>query len=250
MFLAPPDELLMQVVFHPDKVHQKAWVVFFNYVMLASVSLEPSQAESRQLFRRNTHLALNDSKVFLEPNEVNIQALVMLAMHGEDFASPNSSWMLAGHACRQAQALGLHLATDSDYNTQQRRLFVFWMLFLIDKCCALAFGRPVFLPSSLYWNVPYPDSQYLLKFQPHNTDFFNAGDKARSSTFGAQLIGKGFELAKMIGRVLDSLAAQGEISWERKTLRSELDDWYLQTNQVCVPLYVWRRRERERPKRC
>lgn len=234
MFLTPPDELLMQVVFHPEKVNQKAWVVFFNYIMLVSVSPEPYQEESRLLFRQNTHLALNDSKVFLEPSEINIHALAMLAMHGEDFALPNLSWMLAGHACRQAQALGLHLMTGPDYNTQQRRLFMFWMLLLIDKCCALAFGRPVFLPSSVYWNVPYPDSQYLLKFQPHNTDFFNAGRKAGSSTFGAQLIGKGLELAELIGKVLDSLATHSEASWERKTFRAELDKWHLEANQVCV----------------
>ena len=78
MFLTPPDELLMQAVFHPEKVNQKAWVVFFNYIMLASVSPEPSQEESRLLFRRNTHLALNDSKKFLEPPDPDVKRPILI----------------------------------------------------------------------------------------------------------------------------------------------------------------------------
>lgn len=209
-----------------------AWVVFFNYTMLASVSTEPTQVDNMRLFRRNTHLALNNSRIFLEPSEVNVQALMLLAVHGEDFASPNLSWMLAGHACRQAQALGLHLVTSSDYDVQQRRLCLFWTLFSIDKSCSLAFGRPSFLPTTLYRNVPHPDSRHLLKFQPHDTHFFNGKHKSNSTMFGAHVFSQNIELAKLTGMVLDSLA-HSEPSSIKNSLRSELDAWYLQTNQVC-----------------
>ncbi|KAK1763066.1 fungal-specific transcription factor domain-protein [Phialemonium atrogriseum] len=231
IFFVPPDDVLVQVVFHPDKVSQMAWVVFFNYTMLASVSTDPTQVDNMRLFRRNTHLALNNSKIFLQPSEVNIQALMLLAVHGEDFASPNLSWMLAGHACRQAQALGLHLVTSSDYDLQQRWLCLFWTLFAIDKSCSLAFGRPSFLPTTLYRHVPHPDWRHLLKFQPHDTHFFNGKHKSDSTTFGAHVFSQNIELAKLTGMVLDSLA-HSEPSSIKNSLRSELDAWYLQTNQL------------------
>ncbi len=111
LFSVPSDEILRQAVFDPASVIQKAWVVCFNYTMVAytSASDEPDQTEYTDKFRTNTRLALNDARIFLEPSEANVQTLMLLGLHGEDFASPNLSWMLVGHASRQMQALGLHL---------------------------------------------------------------------------------------------------------------------------------------------
>lgn len=144
-FEIPSHDILRQVVFDPGNVAQKAWVVVFNYMMLALISAEHGDNNQVERFRRNMQLALNNSSIFLEPREENIQALVLLAVHGEDFSSPNLSWMLVGHACRQAEALGLHAASDNDSDVRQRKLCLFWLLFAIDKSCALAFGRPTFL---------------------------------------------------------------------------------------------------------
>ena len=50
--------------------------------------------------------------------------------------------------------------------------------------------------------------------------------------FGAHVFSQNIELAKLTGMVLDSLA-HSEPSSIKNSLRSELDAWYLQTNQVC-----------------
>lgn len=101
---------------------------------------------------------------------INVQALALLSIHGEDFAAPNVSSMLLAHACRQAEALGLHVrGAEGNFDDSQHRLCLFWMLFTLDKSCALAFGRPTFLPLALYRHVPLPDEQFTLNFRPHDT---------------------------------------------------------------------------------
>ncbi|EXM07504.1 hypothetical protein FOIG_02510 [Fusarium odoratissimum NRRL 54006] len=126
-FITPSEDLLIQTIFRPETVSRKAWVVYINYMILTM--LVDNENAKAQKYRNNMKLALNDSRIFLEPHEVNLQALVMLAIHGEDYASPNSSWMLIGHACRQAEALGFPIASTADYVTTQRRLSLFWLLF-------------------------------------------------------------------------------------------------------------------------
>ncbi|KAF5003195.1 hypothetical protein FDECE_10263 [Fusarium decemcellulare] len=225
-FTTPSDKLLMQVVFDPENVRQKAWVVYVNYMMLALVSVEEQdQSVQADQFRQNMRLALNDSSIFLEPRETNVQALAVLAVHGEDYASPNLSWMLVGHACRQAEALGLHAPTDSDFVSHQRTLSLFWLLFAVDKSCSLAFGRSSFLPSASYSSVPLPDFGYLVRFQPHNDSPFGNRQTAKLSTFGAHIFIARMELAKLIGSVLD-LRTPGHSSPSKEELVAQLDTWY------------------------
>lgn len=72
------------------------WVVYFNYLLLVLASTEPDRAEDVQMLRQNTQASLNHSSIFLEPRDGNVQALMILAMHGEDFAarpmSPGCWW--------------------------------------------------------------------------------------------------------------------------------------------------------------
>lgn len=231
IFALPADDVLRQAVFEPTKIAQRAWVVCFNYTMLAVLSStdDPSQVRDREMFRMNTRLALNNARIFLEPSEANVQALMLLGLHGEDFASPNLSWMLTGHACRQVQALGLHLAGTGgrrDSEDRERRLCLFWGLFAADKSCSLAFGRPCFLPTSIYEHVRHPSFRFLCKFRPH--------DMQGDSTFGAHHFVRTVELAKLTGRVLDFLSS-GKLITERVGLKSALDSWWLQTKKACVP---------------
>ncbi|KAF9875363.1 fungal specific transcription factor domain-containing protein [Colletotrichum karsti] len=229
-FHNPSDDQLRQIIFQPDSVKEKAWIVYVNYMMLALVSANETE-ESIQVkqFRRNMQIALNDSTIFLEPTEANLQALTLLAFHGEDYASPNLSWMLVGHACRQAEALGLHALTHGDYDARQRRLCMFWLLFVVDKSCSLAFGRSSFLPSSLYLDVPLPDFNYMLKFQPHNaSSFSNSKNAPLISTFGAHLLTKGMQFAKLMGFVLDLLTPGKSLIPKEKVAR-KLEEWYRQT---------------------
>ena len=198
---------------------------------LFSGNKEPEEAFDITIFKRNTRLALNDASMFLEPSIVNVQALMLLGLHGEDFASPNLSWMLVGHACRQAQALGLHLpgaGIHRDLEAQQRNLCVFWALFAADKSCSLAFGRPCFLPTPVYEQVRQPDFEFLCRFRPHNTQ--------GHSTFGACHFLQTAELAKITGRVLEFLGSR-ELAIGRNRLKDALDSWWLQTEKVYAPSY-------------
>ncbi|KAH7209904.1 hypothetical protein DER44DRAFT_864524 [Fusarium oxysporum] len=224
-FITPSEDLLIQTIFRPETVSRKAWVVYINYMILTM--LVDNENAKAQKYRNNMKLALNDSRIFLEPHEVNLQALVMLAIHGEDYASPNSSWMLVGHACRQAEALGFPIASTADYVTTQRRLSLFWLLFAVDKSCVLAFGRPCFLSSTTYSHIPLPDLGYLTKFQPRS-DSPHARKRSEISLFGGRMFLARIELAKMIGMVVDSR----HIPEPEEGLRERLGEWYTRTNKI------------------
>ncbi|KAJ5383252.1 Transcription factor, partial [Penicillium concentricum] len=230
-FSFPPDDVIIQVVFEPHKVHERGWIAYFNYMMLSIVSNENGENGETKNFRRNVQLALNDSSIFLEPRYANVQALCFLAMHGEDYAAPNLSWMLLGHACRQAEALDLHSPAHQDVDSRQQRLCLFWMLFLIDKSCSLSFGRPAFLPTALYRDVPLPEQSFLLKFVPHERAGFGDGQgSACGSRFGAAIITRSIYWAKLGGSVADLLAMDGSVH-RRQEIRSSLENWYLETDQ-------------------
>jgi hypothetical protein len=152
-------------------------------------------------------LALNNSSIFLRPSEVNVQALAHLALHGEDFATPNVSWLLLSHACRQAEAISLH-APHRAKGPAEQRLCLFWLLFIVDKSCALAFGRQPFLPNSAYSNVPLPSQEALRSFQPHKSTVFG-GEGFRSTdefVIGAHFLTTGIAFARLIGDLLERAA--------------------------------------------
>ena len=162
----------------------------------------------------------------------NVQALALLAVHGEDFAAPNLSWMLLGHACRQAEALGLHVRSSKDtFDDSQQKLCLFWMLFILDKSCAIAFGRPAFLPFNLYRHVPLPDEQFMQQFCPHDTGFVGSQSQgSKASDFGSMMFKKVIELSKLTSDVLEILGVAN--SEAKDDIRSKLDVWFLNTNQV------------------
>jgi hypothetical protein len=193
--------------------------------------LSDDKSTKAQNFRQNMKLALNDSSIFLEPHESHLQALILLAIHGEDYSSPSLSWMLVGHACRQAEALGLHVSTNMDYEARQQRLSLFWLLFAVDKSCSLAFGRSCFLPSETYSHVPLPDLGYLTRLEPRS-DLAETGERKRkSSMFGAHMFLARMELARLTG---DSYALSNseEMAETKGLLRTKLVEWHARTNKV------------------
>lgn len=229
--IKPSDQILMEVVFEPVSVTQRSWVLYINFIFLIISHKDQTLSHLTTSFRHNIRLALDDARIFLEPTEVNVQALTMLSCLGEDYTSPRLSWMLASHACRQAQALNLHL-TEQHYSTeQQRRLTLFWVLFMVDKACALAFGYPILLSSKLYENVPLPDFQHLLKFRPRHGQFNSAHTQPYSSTFGAHFLTQNIKLARLTGLILDIPTTGAQYSG-REGLKSYLDDWDVSTRQV------------------
>ncbi|KAL2691347.1 hypothetical protein Neosp_001731 [[Neocosmospora] mangrovei] len=68
MFLTPSDDILRQVLFEPQTVSAKAWVVFVNYMLLALATGSGQHADAATAFRKNMRLALDDAKIFLEPS--------------------------------------------------------------------------------------------------------------------------------------------------------------------------------------
>ncbi|KAG5655436.1 hypothetical protein KAF25_000685, partial [Fusarium avenaceum] len=228
-FQAPSEDLLIQVIFKPETVTRKAWVVYVNYMLLAMLSGDKNT--QAQNFRQNMKLALNDSSIFLEPHEAHLQALILLAIHGEDYSSPSSSWMLVGHACRQAQVLGLHLSTNVEYEIRQRRLSLFWLLFAIDRSCSLAFGRPCFLPWDVHSHVPLPDFSYLTRFEPRS-DLAAAGKtKRQSSMFGAHMFLARMELASLTSNDY-ALPNNEGMAEARDLLRANLVEWHARTVKI------------------
>ncbi|KAL6689903.1 hypothetical protein J3F84DRAFT_405558 [Trichoderma pleuroticola] len=229
--IKPSDQLLMEVVFEPVSVTQRSWVLYIYFIFLIISHKDQTLRRLTASFRHNIRLALDDAMIFLEPNEVNVQALAMLSCLGEDYTSPDLSWMLASHACRQAQVLNLH-STQQHYSTeQQRRLTLFWVLFMVDKACSLAFGHLVLLPSKLYENVPLPDFQHLLKFRPRHGQFKNAHTQPYSSTFGAHFLTQNIRLARLTGLILDT-PTNGDQYGGREGLISYLNDWDASTGQI------------------
>lgn len=220
--------MLRQIIFEPHNVREKAWVVFFNYILLSDMSA--AENEKEDAFRHNAQLALNDCRIFIEPRLSNIQALVLLAFHGEDFAAPNVSWMLLSHACRQSEALGLHVRGNHDtIEKYQHKLSLFWLLYTIDKSCALAFGRPAFLPTALYRDVPLPEERFISEFNPHHEQGEHAPRK--DAGYGPAFFKATFELSHLTGDILHVLAMTSP-GQERNAVRSRLNTWFDQTSAV------------------
>ena len=205
-------------------------MVWVNFLLLNLVWHDDSDDSIGLVagLRNNTRIALDDARIFLEPSEANIQALMLLGCHGEDYASPNLSWMLMGHACRQAQALGLHKPKAVDAEDRQRQLALFWSLFMVDKTCSLAFGRPTLLPTTIYRDVPAPDFSFLQKFQPHRP-----GKSFTQAIYGAHFFCQNIDLAKLAGHVLDLLGG-GNSTFDILELIEKIDAWGLTTSQVCA----------------
>ena len=62
--------------------------------MRAAKRREQKHEQTKAQLRSNLWIALNDVRLLLEPTEVNIQALWLLACHPEEFTTPTLCWML------------------------------------------------------------------------------------------------------------------------------------------------------------
>jgi hypothetical protein len=181
----------------------------------------------------NIWMLLEDSTLFLESSEVNIQAFIMVAVHSQEISTPSFCWTLISHACRMSQTLALHLpvpSTPHNSITNSNRSFLFWSL-LIDKSLSLAFGRPSLLPSYLYKDVPPPDIERLAQFSPHikTTTFPGVSRNAPfGHGYGAVHATRSMALAKIQGAIQDAFYGNGRsMAAERvPILKNELEDWF------------------------
>jgi hypothetical protein len=184
----------------------------------------------------NTWLTLDEASVFLESSRVNIQALMLLATHGQETSPPSLCWTLISHACRMAQALALHRPTASVPEGSEeylQRNSLFWNLFILDKSLSLSFGRPLFLESSLYVEVPLPDQTQLAKYKPHKRVQDHPSSRRPGDDFGPFFFQQHLKLSKIMG----STTALLERSFEYKNanidgIKAEYMSWNKETPAV------------------
>lgn len=182
----------------------------------------------------NTWLLLDDASIFLEPSEVSIQALVLVATHGQEISTPSLCWTLISQACQMAQNLALHLPTPNapkNSEAYSQRICVFWSLFILDKSVSLSFGRPPLLPGYLYKGVPPLDPAELAKYRPHEK--LEKHEALPSESFGSFYIMRSKELANIQGDIQDTFYRGGRSdNAQIAILKRRLDLWIENTLQV------------------
>jgi hypothetical protein len=233
-FFEPPSEdVLNRVIFRPSEA-PAGWVVLVNYSLLTISGWKPDDGLA-SMFRWNVRLALQNASLFLLPSRTNLQALMLLAFHGEEFsASPNISWMLASNLCLQAQALTLHKpGPELDEVSRQRQLALFWAIFNCEKACVLAFGRPTLLPTHFYREVELPSFEFLARYTPLLDESFRGGTDYTRSAFGAYLFLRNTEMSQLIGEIIDCMVMNQDYE-ELEVLMDMLDTWYSETKKVLV----------------
>ena len=199
--------------------------MYYSIVLSMVSSNDPMNESTKAKLRCNLWLALNDVRLLLEPSEPNIQALILLACHVEDFTTPSLCWMLATNACRMLQALGV-TNRSLDSRTRERRVRVFWHLNLLDKGLALIFGRPPTFHPAMTKEIPLPTLDQLLPFQPHTS----AGSPG---VFGAHFMHQKFSLSRIIGDIWKCLY-DGDTPDDRAiaVASADLESWYHEAQKV------------------
>lgn len=192
-----------------------------NCLLASSIKLKDDHSILlRDRLRSNIWCALNDARITLQPSECNIQALMLLAAHGDDFASPSLSWTLVGHACRLAQAIGLHVPDVSNSYDAIRKMNFFWSLFIVDKSVSLAFGRSPALPGHIYGKAletlrGFPNIADLNSFAPHTYMRVVPGSsdisyRSHSSLYGARHFQCSLLLSKLMEQTYNLVEDEGE----------------------------------------
>lgn len=239
LFVMPPENMVEEIVSKPSTV-PRGWLLLFYCLTASSTAFEaPQYALMKPKLRWNTWMALDDSSLFLESSEVNIQALFALAIHGDSFATPSMSWTLVSHACRMAQVLNLHLPSE-----EQRRILLFWSLYSVDKGVSLAFGRPPMLASPYYQDVPLPDLFGLADYSPHADRRDDGQQQAPSAGFGGIHFVQTILLSILTGKILHFLNHTSSFDGasaksERDALHDELRQWYNTTMTVSQSCRVY-----------
>jgi len=222
----PPDVLDHLKAGCPHLVKDRAWLVIFYSIVLSKVSsTEPSNEPKKAKIKHNLWLAFNDVRLLLEPSELNIQALLLLATHVEDFTSPSLCWMLIANACRMLQALGIsqrHLDTE----TRERRKMLFWHLNAIEKHLALIFGRPPTFHRAMANEIPLPTLKQLLPIRPH------CATSDAPSTFGAHFIYQLCLVTRVMGDAWHCIYEQDRNVRNITSMIESVDAWHAQATKV------------------
>lgn len=229
----PPPELCSQLAFEPSKVRERGWVLLFNtFLHTTMVSMDAQESTLTRGLQWNVWLILEDSSILFEPSEITIQALLLVAGHGQDIATPSFCWTLVSHACHMSQTLALHLPArwaplGSVENNHRNCLF--WSLFVVDKAVAISFGRPPLLPWYLYRNVPPPNDSYMAKYKPHEdttSDVLTSSTWQVSGDYGIFHFRIVRELSIVQGQISDLIRSEGaQLQVKSAEIKNRLDKW-------------------------
>ena len=244
IFAGPPAQIQQSIVFEPSTCSERGWILLFNALLSTNLSLtEPQNTRLIRGLQWNAWMVLEESNLLMEPSELNIQALTLVACHCQDFITPSVCWTLISNACLLSRAMSLHLPSptaplDSEANRQRNCLF--WSLFIVDKSLSMAFGRPALLPNHLYKDVPLPDPNYLAKFNPHQAPGSpdckgsEPGNRTAGDNFGSLHWSRLLEFAKFQGDVSDLLhQSKSLVNIEKVSdLLRDLDRWMKTTREV------------------
>ncbi|OQO11643.1 hypothetical protein B0A48_03370 [Cryoendolithus antarcticus] len=196
-----PNDVLDQIrASRPQSVKPRAWLVMYYSIILSRTSsTSPEDKETKAKLRCNLWLALNDMRVLLEPSEVNIQALILVASHVEEFTTPSLCWLLVSNACRMLQALGVDFRNMTPENRHRRRM-MFWHLNVIDKGLSMIFGRPPTLHGAMARSVGLPALADLMPSTPGHSST-GGGQGAPGALFGAHFFHQVMQLSTIMGKV-------------------------------------------------
>ncbi|CCX32977.1 Similar to Uncharacterized transcriptional regulatory protein C11D3.07c; acc. no. Q10086 [Pyronema omphalodes CBS 100304] len=152
----------------------RAWLACFNNVLLFGLhnqlaTMTPEQKKEVgpndkrvSTFFFNAWSAIDDLEVFITPRLRNVQALMSACVCAIEVSRPGLCWALLSQAASTAQAIGLHRrSSPSKYITKaqiEERKYVFWNVYILDKCLSLSFGRSPCLPDyDCDVEMPEPD---------------------------------------------------------------------------------------------
>ncbi|KAF2651823.1 hypothetical protein K491DRAFT_76481 [Lophiostoma macrostomum CBS 122681] len=224
---APPEVLENLRNCQPHLIQDRAWVLMYYSMVLSQVSNKDSDRHSiKKKLRRNIWLTLHDARLLLEPSELHITALTLLACNAEEFTTPSLCWMLAATACRMLQALGIN-QKRLDPETRQRRKMMFWHLNLLDKGLSIIFGRPPTFHRAMAKEIGMPSLEQLMASQPRGMS------SGAPRLFGTHYFHQRLLLTQVMGDVWNCLYEDAEPDVQRiERVSRDVDGWYQRARTV------------------
>ncbi|KAK5165380.1 uncharacterized protein LTR77_008909 [Saxophila tyrrhenica] len=228
--LAPiPPDVFRDALARPHAVHERAHLVLIYGVLLTEAALNESYDRTTVTkLRWNLRLSIDDARLLLEPSDLNMQALMILAFHVQEVTTPSLSWMVFSIVCRMLQALGVN-ARSLDPETRERRLLLAWTFNAIDKNLALIFGRPPAMHKITNANLPIIPVHKLLEYRPHQVIDGGRIGTSYQSTFGAHFL---YFMHRSSEVTADIWSCLYEDSSNIARVREKLDDWHQKTTST------------------
>ncbi|KAF2156309.1 hypothetical protein K461DRAFT_291239 [Myriangium duriaei CBS 260.36] len=219
-------EMLEQCAIAPEQCAEKAHLVMFYGIILTETSPDPTVSEmTKKKLQWNLWQCINDARFLLEPKDINIQAILLIACHVQDFHTPSLCWMMITSACRMLQYLTINNRSMTE-EVRLRRKILFWVLDDVDKSLALIFGRPPAFHPSQYTLIPPPTLRELAAYNPHAPRYCGT-----TGLFGAHFLHRMFLFSRVMADVWSCLFDDYQ-SIQKADVRTTTEEWYAETKNV------------------